>query len=120
MRATDPQILDAIKNVLREDIVIHSQNELFEKVKQKLSSKDEALQVSAERMRRVAKKYGVKVKVHSRKGKEIKTCPFCGKDLQDVVSNDLFGRSTTIGKVCKTCRFEIGIGRTPARYIFRR
>ncbi len=119
MRTTDPQILDAIKKVLREDIVIHSQNELFEKVRKKLSEKDE-VRVSAERIRRVAKKYGVRVQVHSRKGKEIKTCPFCGKDLQDIISQDLFGRSTTIGKVCKNCKFEIGLGRSPARYIFRR
>ena len=119
MRAKDPEILEAIKKVLREDIVIHSQNELFEKVRKKLSEKDE-IRVSAERIRRVAKKYGVRVQVHSRKGKEIKSCPFCGKELQDILSQDIFGRSTTIGKVCKTCKFEIGIGRSPARYIFRR
>ncbi|MDY1590930.1 MAG: hypothetical protein RBS85_02010 [Methanofastidiosum sp.] len=119
MRATDPQILDAIKKVLREDIVIRSQSELFEKVRKKLSDKEE-VQITAERIRRVAKKYGVKVQVHSRKGKDIKNCPFCGKELQDILSKDLFGRSTTIGKICKVCKFEIGLGRSPARYIFRR
>ncbi len=119
MRAKDPQILDAIKKVLREDIVIHSQKELFEKVKHKLSGKEE-IQVSAERIRRVAKKYGIRIQVHSRKGKEVKNCPFCGKELQDVLSEDLFGRSTTVGKICKNCKFEIGLGRSPARYIFRR
>lgn len=119
MRATDPEILNAIKKVLREDTIIHSQNELFEKVTKKLSETDE-VRVSAERIRRVAKKYGVRVQVHSRKGREIKTCPFCGKELQDILSQDLFGRSTTIGKLCKNCKFEIGLGRSPARYIFRR
>jgi len=119
MRATDPEILDAIKKVLRAEIIIHSQNELFEKVRKNLSDKEE-VKVSAERIRRVAKKYGVRVQVHSRKGKEIKMCPFCGKELQDILSQDLFGRSTTIGKVCKNCKFEIGLGRSPARYIFRR
>lgn len=119
MRVTDQQILDAIKKVLSEDTVIHSQKELFEKVKNKLIMAKE-IQVSAERIRKVAKKYGVKVQVHSRKGKQIKICPFCGKDLQDIVSQDLFGRSTTIGKMCKNCKFEIGLGRSPARYIFRR
>ncbi len=119
MRAKDPEILDAIKKVLREENTIHSQKELFDKVKQKLSGKEE-VQVSPERIRKVAKKYGVKVQVHSRKGREIKTCPFCGKELQDILSKDLFGRSTTVGKVCKGCKFEIGIGRSPSRYIFRR
>ena len=119
MRAKDPEILDAIKKVLKEETVIHSQQELFEKVKIKLSDKEE-VQITAERIRRVAKKYGVRVQIYSRKGREIKTCPFCGKELQDVLSKDLFGRSTTIGKVCKNCRFEIGLGRSPARYIFRR
>ncbi len=119
MRATDPEILEAIKKVLKEEIVIHSQNELFDKVKQKLSDKGE-VGVSEERIRRVAKKYGVRVQVHSRKGKELKICPFCGKELQDILSQDLFGRSTTVGKVCKNCKFEIGLGRSPARYIFRR
>lgn len=119
MRATDPEILDAIKKILGEEIVIHSQNELFEKVKQKLSDKGE-VKVSAERLRRIAKKYGVRIQVHSRKGKEIKICPFCGKELQDILSEDLFGRSTAVGKLCKNCKFEIGLGRSPARYIFRR
>ncbi|NMC58191.1 MAG: hypothetical protein GYA51_02155, partial [Candidatus Methanofastidiosa archaeon] len=67
MRATDQQILDAIKKVLHKDLVIHSQKELFEKVKYELSG-DVKLQVSQERIRKVAKKYGVKVQVHSRKG----------------------------------------------------
>ena len=119
MRVTDQQILEAIKKVLNEDTIIHSQKELFEKVKNKLSI-DREIQVSAERIRKVAKRYGVKVQVHSRKGKEIKICPFCGKDLQNIMSQDLFGRATTIGKMCKNCRFEIGLGRSPARYIFRR
>lgn len=119
MRATDQQILEAIKKVLRDDLIIHSQKELFEKVKRNLPG-DTELQVSQERIRKVAKKYGVKVQVHSRKGKEIKSCPFCGKDFQDILSQDLFGRATTIGKVCKSCKFEIGMGRSPARYIFRK
>ncbi|KYC54410.1 MAG: hypothetical protein AMQ74_00015 [Candidatus Methanofastidiosum methylothiophilum] len=119
MRVTDQQILEAIKKVLSEDTIIHSQKELLEKVKNKLSI-NKGIQVSAERIRKVAKRYGVKVQVHSRKGKEIKICPFCGKDLQNIMSQDLFGRATTIGKMCKNCRFEIGLGRSPARYIFRR
>ncbi len=119
MRATDQQILESIKKVLRDDLVIHSQKELFEKIKKNLSE-DKEVQISQERIRKVAKKYGVKVQVHSRKGKVIKDCPFCGKELQDIISQDLFGRATTIGKVCKNCKFEIGMGRSPSRYIFRR
>ncbi len=119
MRAKDPEILEAVKKVLKESIVVHSQAELLEKVKQKLSEK-ENVQVSAERIRRVAKKYGVRIQVHSRKGRELKACPFCEKDMQDIISEDLFGKSTAMGKVCKNCKFEIALGRSPARYVFRR
>lgn len=119
MRATDSEIFEAIKSVLKKDTTIHSQKELFEKVKKRLSGKEE-VQVSAERIRRVAKKNGIRIQVHSRKGKEIKICPFCGKELQDITSKDLFGKSTVIGKLCKNCKFEIGIGRSPARYVFRK
>ncbi|HNV93554.1 MAG: hypothetical protein APG08_00624 [Candidatus Methanofastidiosum methylothiophilum] len=119
MRATDPQILEAIKSVLKKDTTIHSQKELFEKVKKKLSNNEE-VQISAERIRRIAKKNGIRIQVHSRKGKEIKTCPFCNNEFQDILSEDLFGKSTVIGKLCKNCKFEIGVGRSPARYIFRK
>ena len=119
MRAKDPEILEAVKKVLKESMVVHSQAELLEKVKQKLSEKED-VQVSAERIRRVTKKHGIRIQVHSRKGKDLKACPFCEKDMQDILSKDLFGESTAIGKVCKKCKFEIALGRSPGRYVFRR
>jgi predicted RNA-binding Zn-ribbon protein involved in translation (DUF1610 family) len=113
----------AIRDALREQKTVISQNKLTELVNVNLRSMDPQFCASEERIRRITLSNRLaKVEIQTREGQERShnaPCPVCGKRMRRQQNETIFGGKVTLGYKCRACGYWTGLKRrVPVRYIF--
>jgi predicted RNA-binding Zn-ribbon protein involved in translation (DUF1610 family) len=113
----------AIREALREQKTVISQNKLTELVNFNLRNMDPQFRASEERIRRTTlmnKLAKVEIQTREVQDKSSKaTCPVCGKRMRRLRNETIFGGKVTLGYKCRACGYWTGLKkRVPVRYIF--
>ncbi len=116
-------LAEAIRNVLREQNTVISQNLLTELVNACLKRDEPDYTASEERIRRLtlARKLA-KVQIVTREAEERSRhgrCPVCGSKTKRIQNETVYGGTVTLGYKCRACGYWTGLKRrVPTRYIF--
>jgi len=116
-------LAEAIKEALREQSTVFSQNRFTELVNASLKRVDLDYTASEVRIRKVTLiKKLAKVQIETREAEEKSRqgrCPVCGSKTKRIQNETIFGGSVTVGYKCRSCRYWTGLyRRVPTRYIF--
>ncbi|KXB06680.1 hypothetical protein AKJ51_03190 [candidate division MSBL1 archaeon SCGC-AAA382A20] len=112
-----------IKQVIKKEGVIRSQEQLGKDVESELKRIDNEFQISERRARRIALEIPeVEVTIETRKseGKRPENCPACGEELKSLYAENLENERIQVGFKCENCGYSGDVGAfTPMRYEFR-
>jgi hypothetical protein len=113
----------AIREALREQRTVVSQNKLTELVNINLRNMDPQFRASEERIRRTTlsnKLAKVDIQTREVQGRGRKAaCPVCGKRMRRQQNETIFGGKVTLSYKCRACGYWTGLKRrVPVRYIF--
>ena len=100
---------------------IDSQRQLADQALSILGHTGEAYALSPARARKIAsRERAIRIRVMTRRApRPMLRCPFCDASLRLDDATDIFGKTTTAGRVCPDCNFRMDPGkRGPARYVF--
>ena len=114
---------EAIKDVLKDQTTVISQNRFAQLVNQYLKRIDADFTASEERIRRVTLLNNLaKVEIETREADERSKkarCPVCGSKTERIQNETIFGGTVTLGYKCRSCGYWTGLRRRiPTRYIF--
>lgn len=113
----------AIREALRDQKTVISQNKLTELVNANLRNMDPQFRASEGRIRRttlVNKLAKVEIQTREVQDKSRNApCPVCGKRMRRLQNETIFGGRVTLGYKCRACGYWTGLKkRVPVRYIF--
>ncbi len=116
-------LAETIKDVLKDQTTVISQNRFAQLVNQYLKRVDAEFTASEERIRRIALLNGLaKVEIETREAEERSKkarCPVCGSKTERIQNETIFGGTVTLGYKCPSCGYWTGLRkRIPTRYIF--
>ena len=119
----DSQVIEAIKRVMVDRGIVHSQGMLKKLVERELSLVDPAYHVSEQRVRVLAIQKGIaNVEIHFRESDNkanVYKCPVCEGKLRMVHNKTIFGGTVTLVKECTVCQYWVGIKHhVPNWYVF--
>ncbi|HTY47568.1 MAG TPA: hypothetical protein VMB46_07875 [Methanomassiliicoccales archaeon] len=114
---------EAIREVLKDQTTVISQNRFAQLVNQYLKRIDAEFTASEERIRRVTLLNNLaKVEIETREADERSKksrCPVCGSKTERIQNETIFGGTVTLGYKCRSCGYWTGLRRRiPTRYIF--
>jgi len=120
---SEEQIKKALKEILKRNRTVNTQNKLKFLVNKKIDIKKIKYGISPKRLRNIAINSDfVKLEIHSREGdpkKSMNKCPVCGKSLSKVKNQTIWGGKVTLEFKCKNCGYWTGKKkRIPTRYVF--
>ena len=121
--ASNEQVEQAIKKVLKEYRTVPSQHALQSLVKKELKTEKQQVGISGHRLRDLALKTGlVHLEIYTRDGethKFLTKCPVCGGSLKRVKNQTIWGGEVTLEYTCSHCGYWTGKKqRIPTRYVF--
>jgi uncharacterized protein with PIN domain len=121
--ATDEQIKNSLKKILKNNRTVNTQAKLRKLVTKDLNTKKKKYGIAAGRIRNIAINSDfAKLEIHSREGdpkKSLNKCPVCSGTLNKVKNQTIWGGKVTIEFRCKNCGYWTGKKkRIPTRYVF--
>lgn len=117
------EILQIIEKVMKETAIVHSLYHFKDLVLKELKIKNKDYRISEKRLRLIAIGSNlINIEIHARET-EVKggifKCPVCGKKLNLIKNQTVYGGSVTLGHKCTYCPYWTGKKRRiPIRYIF--
>lgn len=112
-----------IRQVLKEEGIVRSQERLGELVEGELQRIDDEFQISGQRVRRIALEIPqAEISIETRKseGERPEKCPVCGEQLTPLYAKNLEGEKTQVGFKCENCGYSGDVEAfTPMRYEFK-
>ncbi|MDR0777938.1 MAG: hypothetical protein LBE48_00655 [Methanomassiliicoccaceae archaeon] len=122
-RPDDDLLEGAIRNVIKKNRQIESQNTMTALVLKELGKEDQEYRVSGERIRRVSVERNIlSIAIDYNEHDELSSpdiCPVCGYPMEIVSNETLDDRETDVGRRCTKCSYQTGLKRrTPGRYTF--
>jgi hypothetical protein len=120
---SEGDIRSAVETVLKQFIIVNSQNKLKNLVLKELNKEDNKFGVTGSRIRNIAINSNIlKVEIHSRESDQTKPiirCPVCMSSLKRVKNLTIWGGEVTIMMKCVKCNYWTGKKkRIPTRYVF--
>jgi hypothetical protein len=121
--ASDEEILGAAKKVFQKYHTVSSQYKLKKFVEKELQTKKQQFHVSEPRLRTLLLNSNlVQLEIHTRDGnpdKILHKCPVCGKSLQRVKNQTIYGGEVTLEFRCAVCGYWTGKKKKiPTLYVF--
>ena len=113
-----------IIKILKSEGTVDSQRKLTEEVTKHLRM-FENYKISERRVRKIAIEnpdivVEIKYRTTAKEIDDMKTCPVCGADMEEIENLTLDGRRVVVGYRCTKCPYWTGKKlRLPSRYIFR-
>jgi hypothetical protein len=116
-------VYQIVRDVVRKRGIIETQEELAERVDQRLKKYNRKFVISPRRVRRIAIKVPkIKIKVKTRKSpkvKKIRRCPACKGRVKKIYGTNLIGKEVHVGYACKRCNFSSDLSSlVPMKYVF--
>ena len=120
---SNDDILGAVKKVFQKYHTVTSQHKLKKFVEKELQSKKKQYHVSESRLRKLVLNSNLaQVEIRTREGdpdKILHKCPVCGKPLQRVKNQTIYGGVVTLEFRCDVCGYWTGKKKKiPTLYIF--
>ncbi len=117
------KVVEAIRKVLKNYLIVYSQQELSRLVLKELKKEDKDYTLSPSRVKKMALEIPeIEVKAKTKKSfkiKKLEKCPICGSKLSPLSIKNLLGKKLTIGYKCTKCGYRSYLESImPMEYIF--